>query len=125
MSFFSWLGVTYYLPKEAVLTSLRKIRAIVSSGSNIVFDYMDADSFPPEKVARRMVLMHARARLVGEPMKSGFNPLTVASKPRYLGFDLRENLGPAELDVRYFQNRADLLHAFEHVHIARAVCVKS
>jgi len=70
-----------------------------------------------------MVLMHARAGLVGEPMKSGFNPLTVASKPRYLGFDLRENLGPAELDVRYFQNRADLLHAFEHVHIARAVCV--
>ena len=70
-----------------------------------------------------MVLMHARARLVGEPMKSGFNPLTVASKLRYLGFDLRENLGPAELDVRYFQNRADLLHTFEHVHIARAVCV--
>jgi O-methyltransferase involved in polyketide biosynthesis len=49
LSFFSWLGVTYYLPKEAVLTSLRKIRAIVSSGSNIVFDYMDADSFPPKK----------------------------------------------------------------------------
>jgi methyltransferase (TIGR00027 family) len=123
VSFFSWLGVTYYLPKEAIFSTLKDIRSIAVEGSTVVFDYMDADSFIPEKVAPRTALMHAIARQVGEPMKSGFDPQALAADLRPLGLALREDLGPAELEARYFQNRTDRLHAFEHVHIARAECV--
>jgi methyltransferase (TIGR00027 family) len=122
LSFFSWLGVSFYLPKEVVFNSLRLMRSIAPHGSSIVFDYMDADSFIPEKVAHRTAFMHNIARLVGEPMKSGFDPLTLAGELLSLKLDLVENPGPAELEAFYFQGRTDRLHAFEHVHIARAVC---
>jgi methyltransferase (TIGR00027 family) len=123
MSFFSWLGVTYYLSKEVVFTTLRTMRNISPPGSTIVFDYMDADSFISDKVAPRTALMHAVAQQVGEPMKSGFNPQTLAGELSSVGLELIENLGPAEIEQRYFQGRTDSLHAFEHVQFARAVCV--
>jgi O-methyltransferase involved in polyketide biosynthesis len=123
VSFFSWLGVTYYLPKEVVLSTLRVLRAIASPGSTIVFDYMDADAFMPEKVARRTALMHAIVRQAGEPMKAGFDPQTLAGELLPLRLKLCENLDPAEIEARYFQGRTDRLHAFEHVHIARVVCI--
>jgi methyltransferase (TIGR00027 family) len=121
LSFFSWLGVTYYLAREVVFATLQSIAGITPRGSTLVFDYMDADSFDPAKATRRTLHMHATARRVGEPMKAGFDPLTLASELRRVGFDLQENLSPAEIEGRYFQGRSDRLHAFEHVHFARAV----
>jgi hypothetical protein len=37
------------------------------------------------------------------------------------GFQLVENLTPADIESRYFANRADDYHAYEHVHFARAL----
>jgi hypothetical protein len=54
-------------------------------------------------------------------MKAGFDPLSLAADLALLGFDLRENLSPTAIEARYFRGRTDRLHAFEHVHFARAV----
>jgi methyltransferase (TIGR00027 family) len=121
VSFFSWLGVSYYLPRDAVFTTLRTIAGIAPPGSTIIFDYMDADSFIPARAAKRTQLMHDIARQVGEPMKTGFDPLTLAGEMGGLGLALQENLSPADIEVRYFQGRTDRLHAFPHIHLAKVV----
>jgi methyltransferase (TIGR00027 family) len=61
-SFFSWLGVTYYLTRNVVFDTLRAIASIAPQGSTVVFDYMDADAFIREKAAKRTRLMHDIAR---------------------------------------------------------------
>jgi methyltransferase (TIGR00027 family) len=121
LSFFSWQGVTYYLTREVVFATLQAIAGIAARGSAIVFDYMDADAFIPERAGKRIQLMQWIAGQVGEPMKAGFDPQTLAIDLAGQGFHLEENLAPAEIEQRYFQGRADRYHAFEHVHFARAV----
>jgi len=120
LSLFSWLGVTYYLTREVVYATLKTITRIAPVGSTIIFDYMDADAFIPEKAARRIQLMQHGARRVGEPMKTGFDPQTLADDLNRVGLSLQENLSPSDIEGRYFQGRTDRYHAFEHVHFARA-----
>lgn len=121
LSLFSWQGVTYYLTREVVFATLQAIASVAPRGSTLIFDYMDADSFIPARAARRTQYMHGIARQVGEPMKTGFDPITLGSELARVGFTLEENLGPGEVDARYFRGRSDRYRAFEHVHFARAV----
>lgn len=120
LSFFSWLGVCYYLDREAIFDTLRRIVSIAASGSIIVFDYLDADAFILEKSSRRMQQMIWMANQLGEPLKAGFDPLTFAGELNALGLRLDENLSPADVDARYFSGRTDRYHAVEHFHYARA-----
>jgi methyltransferase (TIGR00027 family) len=120
-SFFSWLGVTYYLTREVVFTTLQAVAEIASSGSSIIFDYMDDDAFTPGKVAKRVERMRQIVRNIGEPMKAGFKPSELATELAPLGLSVKEDLAPAEIEKRYFDGRADGMRAFEHVHYAWAV----
>ena len=112
--------MTYYLTREVVFDTLCDVAAVAPPGSVIVFDYLDADAFDPERAAKLIQLMQAIARQVGEPMQAGFDPIELAAELDQAGFRLEENLDPAEIEARYFQQRADEYHAFEHVHFARA-----
>lgn len=123
VSFFSWLGVSYYLTREVVFETLRGVAGLAAVGSTLVFDYLDADAFLPEKTARRTALMQAIAAQVGEPMKTGFDPSGLVSDLAGLGIALKENLAPAEIERRYFQDRTDAYRAFEHFHFARGIKV--
>jgi methyltransferase (TIGR00027 family) len=119
-SFFSWLGVTYYLSEDIVWDTLCSIGTIASKGSSVVFDYIDTEGFDPGKAAKRMQLMQAIVQRVGEPMKANFDPYTLGNDLENIGLRLEENLSPTEIEERYFNNRADGYHAFEHVHFAWA-----
>ncbi len=121
LSCFSWLGVTYYLTRAAIFDTLRAVASIAPAGSSIIFDYLDADAFVPERAARRVQILQAIAARVGEPMQTGFDPHTLAADLQTVGFRLEEDLGSVEIDARYFRDRTDEYHAFEHVHFARAV----
>lgn len=119
-SFFSWLGVTYYLSKDIVFDTLCSISTIASKSSTVVFDYIDTEGFDPEKAAKRMQLMQAIVQRVGEPMKANFDPATLGKELKKIGLRLEENLSPPEIEERYFKGRTDGYHAFEHVHFAWA-----
>jgi methyltransferase (TIGR00027 family) len=121
LTFFSWLGVTYYLTRELVLAMLGSLARIAPAGSIIVFDYMDADAFVPERASIAVQRMHAIVKQVGEPMQTGFDPKTLAGELAGAGWHLKENLAPADIETRYFQGRTDGFHAFQHVHFAKAV----
>lgn len=121
LSFFNWLGVSFYLTREVVFDTLRSVASGAASGSTIVFDYLDADAFIPEKVSKRVQQMQWMAAQLGEPLKAGFDPLALSADLNHLGLRLEENLAPAAIEARYFQGRSDRYHAVEHFHYARAV----
>jgi methyltransferase (TIGR00027 family) len=120
LTLFSWLGVTYYLPREVAFATLQSIAQIAPSGSAIIFDYMDANAFDPGKVAPRTALIKQGVAQIGEPMITGFDPQTLGAELDALGLGLHENLTPADIETRYFQSRTDRYHAFEHFHFAWA-----
>ena len=123
LSFFSWQGVTYYLSRDAIMATLKDIAGLAARDSTLVFDYMDRSAFDPLKASRRMQLLHSAVQQAGEPMKSGFEPQELGEELGRLGFKLVENLDPITIEQRYFQNRKDDYHAYEHVHFAMAAVV--
>ncbi|MGA3166880.1 MAG: class I SAM-dependent methyltransferase [Terriglobia bacterium] len=119
-TFFSWLGVTYDLAAGAVFGTLRSLASLAPRGSLIVFDYLDAEAFIPEKAPRRVQLMLVAAEAAGEPMQTGFDPASLASALARAGLTLHEHLGPEQIQTRYFANRHDGYRAYEQVHFAAA-----
>ncbi len=107
LSFFSWLGVSFYLTREVVFDTLRSIVSKAARGSTIVFDYLDADAFIPEKVSKRVQQMQWMANQLGEPMKAGFDPLALSADLDHIGLRLEENLDPATIEARYFRGRSE------------------
>jgi methyltransferase (TIGR00027 family) len=119
-TFFSWLGVTYYLPREVLFNTLRSLASLAPQGSLIVFDYLDAEAFVPGKASRRVQLMQVAAERSGEPMQTGLDPSSLALALAGVGLTLRQQLSPAQIQERYFAHRQDDYRAFEHVHLAAA-----
>lgn len=121
LSFFSWLGVTYYLSYDAVLSTLRNIAAISPAGSTVVFEYLDTDAFDLEKAAPRVKGMLSSAQQMGEQINVGFEPSSLMEMLNSVGLHLHEDLSPSDIQYRYFQGRTDKYYALEHMHLACAV----
>jgi O-methyltransferase involved in polyketide biosynthesis len=92
MSFFSWLGVTYYLDRDVVFATLRAIGAVAPAGSPVICDCPANDALVPDKSTRRMQLMPAATQQAREPMKGGLDPATLAADLAGLGLRLRESV---------------------------------
>lgn len=120
-TFFSWLGVTYYLPREAIFATWRAIAEIAPPGSGVIFDYLEADAFIPGKAVRRVAIMIEIVKRLGEPMITGFTPADLAEDLARQGLRLQENLSPADIQERFFQGRDDGYHACEQADFAWAV----
>ncbi|TLM98520.1 class I SAM-dependent methyltransferase, partial [bacterium] len=120
-TFFSWLGVVHYLPRDAVFDTLRKLTGISPAGSSVIFDYYDNDAFNPERAAQRVKAGMEIARRAGEPQVTGFDSSVLAAELQEVGLHLQEHLSPADIQERYFQGRSDGYYAYEHAHFAWAV----
>jgi len=120
-TFFSWLGVTHYLTDEAVFTTLRYVASLVP-GSEIVFQYFLPETLFDDENRRLLALWKERRASVGEPVLSQFEPATLATHMQECGFTQIWDVGPEELDARYFAGRTDGLRASPHSHLMKA-CV--
>jgi methyltransferase (TIGR00027 family) len=118
-TFFSWLGVTYYLTKEQILNTLQAISAVSAKGSSIVFDYADEKLFISD--VKRVQNMIAMAKASGEPMQSCFSYEELERLLERADFLLYEHLTAENIEERFFAGRNDYLHAFEHINYALAV----
>jgi methyltransferase (TIGR00027 family) len=110
-AFFSWLGVTIYLSKEAVAGTLRTIAAGVK-GSQVVFDFAPPASAisEQERVSReKSAALVARA---GEPWINFYHPGPLAEDMRASGYSAARALGSEEMNERYFTNRSDGFRLF-------------
>ena len=117
-TFFSWLGVTAYLTREANLKTLRAIASCSTPESELVFTYIDQRDFEAPRDERR----HARevVMAVGEPWVSGFSPSQLENDLRSAGLTLVEDLGREDLQELYCAGREDGLSASVADHVARA-----
>lgn len=121
LSFFSCLGVTYYLNKTEIYNLFKDIADIAPKGSGVVFDYPDADIFCMEKTSDRVQAMVAMAKVAGEPMKTGYEYSDLESDLEKAGLLIYEHLVPADIEERYFEERTDNYHAFENINYVLAV----
>ena len=100
-SFFSWLGVVPYLTEQAVFSTLSYI-AQLEGGAEVVFDYANpAASVAPAARAAHQALAE-RAASVGERFLSYFDTAALCSKLSATGFRHVDDIGPAELAVRFY-----------------------
>ncbi len=107
-AFFSWLGVTMYLTPEIIMKTMQFI--FQSSAENqIIFDYVipySSKSFL-HQLAFRMV--NRRIRIMGEPWKCFFEPEILINNLKDIGFTEIEDIGPDDINKKYFNNRFDRL----------------
>lgn len=120
-SFFSWLGVTYFLSRDAVFETLSTIAKTAPAGSTIVFDYVHKDIFIPEKTSALMQIGLKFRKEKGEPWITGFEPSEFAADLASIGLRVQENLTPHDIQERFFQGRTDSYHAYEHAHFLSAI----
>lgn len=118
-AFFAWLGVTMYLARETVMAMFETI-ADLPRPTGVVFDYgLDRELLG---AMERMYLdaFAARVAAAGEPWTTFFKPDELAADLRALKFTAIEDLGPAEINNRYFKDRADGLRVGALAHLLKA-----
>ncbi|MFS0749427.1 class I SAM-dependent methyltransferase [Oceanobacillus sp. 1P07AA] len=120
-TFFSLLGVSYYLTKDELSSLLDHLFANVPTGSSLVFDYADERLFEEKGFSNRVENMVKMAMASGEPMKSCFSLSEMEKMLDKSGLLIYEHLSPANIKKRYFSNRNDYLTAFETIHYIHAV----
>ncbi len=120
-TFFSWLGVTQYLTREANLATLRGIAACSAVGSELVFTYVDQRELAGNRTStdvRRLEGAFAAAR---EPWISGFDPSALGEELAAVGLLLIEDLDGLNAKGRYADRRNDLFPLVaSHIAHARA-----
>jgi methyltransferase (TIGR00027 family) len=122
LTFFSWLGVTMYLTREANLASLRAIAQCAPSGSELVFTYIDQEVFLSASSSRSgsFADLQRSVKSVGEPFISGFDPSTLAQDLQSVGFELQEDLTDFQVLDRYDPLGVNSLRPASYSRIARA-----
>ena len=116
-TFFSVLGVTYYLSLELFENTVKKMGSFQNPKNQLVFDFPDQGL--PTDSARGAELTRITAML-GETMTPGYHKEDVMSMLRRCGFRRRQHLTPEQIEKRYFSDRSDDLHAFENIHFILA-----
>ena len=118
-TFFSWLGVIYYLSTDAIDTMLAALSKLCADGSTLVFDYPDENFFgAPEKRVQNTIMM---AKAGGEAMKSAFSYRELEKLLEKHGFLIYELLTPDDIQRDIIDKAGADIKAFEHVNYCLAV----
>jgi len=109
-AFFSWLGVTMYLTKEAIAQTLEVIAGF-APGTEIVADYMLPQGFRDEAGQTYAELIAPTAIEAGEPWLSYFTPDDLSAVLEAHGFGRTEHV--RQRDIAALANRTDSLRPAE------------
>lgn len=118
-TFFSWLGVSYYLTKDQIENMFKSISEFSIKGNSLLFDYASEDIFSSR--IKRVQNTIAMAAASGEPMKSCFGYDELRKMLENQGFSIYEHLNTEEIQKRFFSDRSDYLSAFEHIEYTFAI----
>lgn len=115
-TFFSILGVSYYLTLDVFSETLAQIAKLSALGSVVVFDYpIKSGEFP-----RRVYRLEKITECLGEVMQGGFDYNEVSRALYSLGFQIDTYMPPEKVQVKYFSGRIDNMRAFENVSLISA-----
>jgi methyltransferase (TIGR00027 family) len=108
ITFFSWLGVTPYLTRKAVMSTFEFI-VTTPRGGGVVCDY----GVPRESLNLTQKLafdvIANRVAAAGEPFQTFFDTAALTAELTRIGFSRIEDLAQEEINARYFKDRADKL----------------
>jgi methyltransferase (TIGR00027 family) len=108
-AFFSLMGITQYLSREALATTLQSITRVAAPGSELVLSYLQPRHLvDPAHLADydRGVRWSARQ---GEPFLSLYDPAEFPQEVCAFGYELLENFLPRDQALRYLAGRTDSL----------------
>lgn len=115
-TFFSILGVTYYLTLDVFSDTLAQIADLSALGSELVFDYPIRTGNFPERVKKLEQITES----LGEVMRGGYDYSEVSRALYKLGFQIDTYMPPEKVQSEYFDGRNDGLKAFENVSLISA-----
>ena len=121
-TFFSWLGVSYYLDIAEIGKMLDTLGKISADGSSVVFDFADEGLF--EASNRRVQNMLSLALAGGEPMKTCFSYADLEKLLEKHNFLIYEMLTPKDIQEQIINKKGADMKAFEHINYALAVYKK-
>jgi methyltransferase (TIGR00027 family) len=105
-TFFSWLGVTYYLRPKSVFDTFRFV-AKMPPGSQIVFDFTLADSELDAEGLQAYAIISQHLNRHGEPWLARFAPGTLEDDLKNLGFSQVCYFSQELAWERYLKDRTD------------------
>lgn len=124
LTYFSLLGVVMYLEKQDFYQLLSTVSDLSMNGSSFIFDYLDDTAFNDALASKKLIQMRQITAHTGEPMVTGFDPLTLDLELQDCNMLVYENLSPENIQEWYFTDGEDGLHAFDHFHFAHLVVRK-
>ncbi|MEO8295696.1 MAG: SAM-dependent methyltransferase [Gemmatimonadota bacterium] len=104
---FSWLGVTPYVTRAIIAATLTSVASLVGRTGGIVLDYVVPPETLPLHLQALMALRRAQLKAIGEPWVSFLSGGEMAGLLRAAGFQQISDLGPDEINQRYFSDRND------------------
>lgn len=119
-TFFSMLGVSQYLPSDALDGTLRFVLSMPKA-SEIVFSIVLPDHLLPSDEAALAASYAARFAAIGEPWLTRPDPDGLVARLRSMGFSHATHLSPDEANKRYFSDRSDGLNASLQEQMIRTV----
>jgi methyltransferase (TIGR00027 family) len=117
-AFFSWLGVTVYLTRQANLATLRSVANAGAPGSELVFTYVDQSEFASGGVRSPDNANAKAVAAMGEPYLSGFDLKEIENDLTKVGLELIEDLDGWEMSRRYGRAGSNALQPAGSMHIA-------
>lgn len=118
-TFFSILGVTYYLTLSVFVDTVRKISDLSVFGNEFVFDFPDETTFSGNSALRFRQISEITAKL-GEKMMHGFSTDEIKWALELHGFRVVIHETPDIIQKNCFTNRQDGQRAFENIHFIKA-----
>jgi methyltransferase (TIGR00027 family) len=106
-SMIAWIGVTMFLSREAIDTTLTDLAALCAPASQLVFDYIDpavVSGHNASASARRVARTVAES---GEPYRTGFTTTDIDAVLTGHGFRPCDHAATPELQQRYSSTRTD------------------
>lgn len=118
-TFFTILGVTYYLTLSSFEKTIELMDSISAVGSIIILDYPDNTTFDATAPKRIQELTQMTA-LFGETMTHGFTPEEMQGVFERHHCKIQQHINPADIQEHYFSHRNDGMAAYDNVHLLYA-----
>ncbi len=118
-AFFSWLGVTPYIRREACMATLGFI-ATLPKRSGVVFDFAVHPDLLDDNHRAALAALSERVAAAGEPFQLFFHPEELARDLQNSGFTDVEMLAGDQINERYFKDRTDGLRV--NGNLGRLTC---
>jgi methyltransferase (TIGR00027 family) len=122
-TFFIWEGVTNYLTKEAVDSTLRYLASAGGAGSRILFTYIHRGVLEGRGDFKGAQKSASAVERVGEPWTFGIDPAELSTYLAERGLKLIEDVGSLEYRARYMKPSGFHMRGYEFYRAALAeVC---